>query len=260
MLPAPLGAARRGWRKKAGLTVAQSIEFGESIQPDAAPLAMTRSTSGGTRWPPLGFDERFRRMWNFYLTSCAATFSFRQYRCHADHGDAACVTPWSPLSPPDPAWFQQKLCDPAINAPQSGAFLACMFFPSHIDAGGASNRMPTASRLVGGGGVFRRRLAGGPAGHSRPCPRARPRPSFLLLTIALIGLWQGLVRGGPQCRAPVGRSATDCAPRSRVAFIGLLVFALRTMFIRSANLRYDGFWRGRRGRVGAVSSNTPCNR
>jgi cyclopropane-fatty-acyl-phospholipid synthase len=22
----------------------------------------------------LGFDERFRRMWNFYLTSCAATF------------------------------------------------------------------------------------------------------------------------------------------------------------------------------------------
>ncbi|MEM9793448.1 MAG: class I SAM-dependent methyltransferase, partial [Pseudomonadota bacterium] len=23
---------------------------------------------------PLGFDERFRRMWNFYLTSCAACF------------------------------------------------------------------------------------------------------------------------------------------------------------------------------------------
>ncbi|NBX42701.1 MAG: SAM-dependent methyltransferase, partial [Rhodobacteraceae bacterium] len=25
----------------------------------------------------LGFDDRFRRMWNFYLTSCAATFHFR---------------------------------------------------------------------------------------------------------------------------------------------------------------------------------------
>ena len=22
----------------------------------------------------MGFDDRFRRMWNFYLTSCAATF------------------------------------------------------------------------------------------------------------------------------------------------------------------------------------------
>jgi cyclopropane-fatty-acyl-phospholipid synthase len=24
----------------------------------------------------LGFDDRFRRMWNFYLTACAATFHF----------------------------------------------------------------------------------------------------------------------------------------------------------------------------------------
>jgi cyclopropane-fatty-acyl-phospholipid synthase len=24
----------------------------------------------------MGFDERFRRMWNFYLTSCASTFHY----------------------------------------------------------------------------------------------------------------------------------------------------------------------------------------
>ena len=24
----------------------------------------------------MGFDDRFRRMWNFYLTSCASTFHY----------------------------------------------------------------------------------------------------------------------------------------------------------------------------------------
>jgi cyclopropane-fatty-acyl-phospholipid synthase len=33
----------------------------------------------------MGFDDRFRRMWNFYLTSCAGTF-------HAGNCDVTQIT------------------------------------------------------------------------------------------------------------------------------------------------------------------------
>ena len=71
MLPAP--KVLRAEVEKAGLGVVRSIEFGESY---SQTLRRWHETFNA-RWPEvaaMGFDERFRRMWNFYLTSCAATF------------------------------------------------------------------------------------------------------------------------------------------------------------------------------------------
>ncbi len=71
MLPSPV--VLRQEIEKAGLKVAQSIEFGESY---SQTLRRWHDTFND-RWDQvaaLGFDDRFRRMWNFYLTSCAGTF------------------------------------------------------------------------------------------------------------------------------------------------------------------------------------------
>ncbi|WP_019955089.1 SAM-dependent methyltransferase [Yoonia vestfoldensis] len=71
MLPSPV--VLRQEIEKAGLKVAQSIEFGESY---SQTLRRWHDTFNA-RWDQvaaLGFDDRFRRMWNFYLTSCAGTF------------------------------------------------------------------------------------------------------------------------------------------------------------------------------------------
>jgi cyclopropane-fatty-acyl-phospholipid synthase len=71
MLPSP--TALRSEITRAGLTLAQSVEFGESY---SQTLRRWHDRFNG-RWDEiqaLGFDERFRRMWNLYLTSCAATF------------------------------------------------------------------------------------------------------------------------------------------------------------------------------------------
>jgi cyclopropane-fatty-acyl-phospholipid synthase len=71
MLPSPV--VLRQEVEKAGLKVAKSIEFGESYS-----ITLRRWYDiFNEKWDEvarLGFDERFRRMWNFYLTSCAATF------------------------------------------------------------------------------------------------------------------------------------------------------------------------------------------
>ena len=73
MLPAP--SVLRAEVARAGLEVAGSIEFGESYS-----LTCRRwheaFNGNWDRIAALGFDERFRRMWNFYLTSCASTFHF----------------------------------------------------------------------------------------------------------------------------------------------------------------------------------------
>ena len=74
MLPSPV--VLREEVQKAGLEVAGSIEFGESY---SQTLRRWYDTFNDC-WDEvaaLGFDDRFRRMWNFYLTSCAATFHFR---------------------------------------------------------------------------------------------------------------------------------------------------------------------------------------
>ncbi|MXQ07351.1 methyltransferase domain-containing protein [Alphaproteobacteria bacterium GH1-50] len=71
MLPSP--SVLRSEVEKAGLQVKRSIEFGESY---SQTLRRWHDTFNA-RWSEvslLGFDDRFRRMWNFYLTSCAAGF------------------------------------------------------------------------------------------------------------------------------------------------------------------------------------------
>ncbi|TCS63892.1 cyclopropane-fatty-acyl-phospholipid synthase [Primorskyibacter sedentarius] len=71
MLPSPM--ALRSEVERAGLKIARSVEFGESY---SQTLRRWHDTFNA-RWEEisqLGFDDRFRRMWNFYLTSCAATF------------------------------------------------------------------------------------------------------------------------------------------------------------------------------------------
>tara|TARA_R110002049_G_scaffold23545_7_gene83523 strand:+ start:9411 stop:10634 length:1224 start_codon:yes stop_codon:yes gene_type:complete len=71
MLPSP--EVLRGQVERAGLIVDRSVEFGKSYD-----LTLRRwHETFNDKWDQitaLGFDERFRRMWNFYLTSCAATF------------------------------------------------------------------------------------------------------------------------------------------------------------------------------------------
>ena len=71
MLPSPL--ALRIEIEKVGLKVARSVEFGDSY---SQTLRRWHETFNA-RWDrvaALGFDDRFRRMWNFYLASCAGTF------------------------------------------------------------------------------------------------------------------------------------------------------------------------------------------
>ena len=71
MLPSP--SKLREVATAHGLAVKQSIEFGESYS-----LTLRRWFDDfNAKWEriaDLGFDDRFKRMWNFYLTSCAATF------------------------------------------------------------------------------------------------------------------------------------------------------------------------------------------
>ncbi|WP_299749020.1 cyclopropane-fatty-acyl-phospholipid synthase family protein [uncultured Tateyamaria sp.] len=71
MLPSP--SVLRQQIIKAGLGVETSIEFGQSYN-----ISLRRwHEAFNQRWDQIadmGFDDRFRRMWNFYLTSCAATF------------------------------------------------------------------------------------------------------------------------------------------------------------------------------------------
>ena len=73
MLPSP--AVLRREAQKAGLDSVKSIEFGESYSKTLR-LWHARFNDKWDQVEAMGFDERFRRMWNFYLTSCAATFHY----------------------------------------------------------------------------------------------------------------------------------------------------------------------------------------
>ena len=60
--------------ERAHLRFVRSVEFGESYSQTLRRWHETFNEN----WTAIagqGFDERFRRMWNFYLTSCAATFA-----------------------------------------------------------------------------------------------------------------------------------------------------------------------------------------
>jgi cyclopropane-fatty-acyl-phospholipid synthase len=71
MLPAP--SVLRAEVERAGLRVTGSIEFGTSYS-----LTLRRwHETFNDRWGDvrrLGFDDRFKRMWDFYLASCAGAF------------------------------------------------------------------------------------------------------------------------------------------------------------------------------------------
>ncbi|WOI55087.1 cyclopropane-fatty-acyl-phospholipid synthase family protein [Palleronia sp. LCG004] len=76
MLPSP--TVLRGEIGRAGLEIARSIEFGQSY----SKTLRRWYERFNERWEDaaaMGFDERFHRMWNFYLTACAA--SFRSGNC-----------------------------------------------------------------------------------------------------------------------------------------------------------------------------------
>ena len=71
MLPSP--SVLRREVEKAGLKVLGSIEFGKSY----SQTVRRWHDDFNARWAEvqaMGFDDRFRRMWNFYLTSCAGAF------------------------------------------------------------------------------------------------------------------------------------------------------------------------------------------
>ncbi len=71
MLPSP--GVLRDQIEQAGLHVVRSIEFGDSYDQT---LRRWHAVFNGS-WDQIsemGFDDRFRKMWNFYLTSCAAAF------------------------------------------------------------------------------------------------------------------------------------------------------------------------------------------
>lgn len=71
MLPSP--SVLRKEVHRAGLRVQHSIEFGKSYSQTLRRWFEVFNN----KWDnisAMGFDDRFRRMWNFYLTSCAATF------------------------------------------------------------------------------------------------------------------------------------------------------------------------------------------
>ena len=71
MLPSP--RILRQQVEKAGLSVAHSVEFGESYS-----ITLRRwFETFNEKWDlitQMGFDARFKRMWDFYLTSCAGAF------------------------------------------------------------------------------------------------------------------------------------------------------------------------------------------
>ncbi len=71
MLPSP--SALKAEIARAGLEFTGSIEFGQSY----SQTLRRWHEAFNARWDEvqaMGFDERFRRMWNMYLTSCAGAF------------------------------------------------------------------------------------------------------------------------------------------------------------------------------------------
>jgi cyclopropane-fatty-acyl-phospholipid synthase len=71
MLPSP--SVLKAEVERSGLRIRGSIEFGQSYSDT---LRRWHETFNN-RWDEIaamGFDDRFRRMWNFYLTSCAGAF------------------------------------------------------------------------------------------------------------------------------------------------------------------------------------------
>ncbi|NVO28438.1 class I SAM-dependent methyltransferase [Donghicola sp. C2-DW-16] len=71
MLPSP--RILRQEVQRAGLRVTDHLDFGESYS-QTLRRWYEMFNDNWDRIAPMGFDDRFRRMWNFYLTSCAGAF------------------------------------------------------------------------------------------------------------------------------------------------------------------------------------------
>ncbi len=71
MLPSPGALAAQ--IERAGLTLTGQFAFGESYS-ETLRRWNARFDAAWSEIAPLGFDERFRRMWSLYLASCAASF------------------------------------------------------------------------------------------------------------------------------------------------------------------------------------------
>jgi hypothetical protein len=64
--------------------------------------------------------------------------------------------------------------------------------------------------------------------------------SYFNITIAAIGFWQGWMVMGARAGGGMSLAMSNGLRTSlQIAFFAISLFALRTMFIRSANLRYD---------------------
>ena len=71
MLPSP--SALQAEIARAGLAEAGTLTFGQSYS-ETLRRWLTSFEAAWAEIQPLGFDDRFRRMWRFYLASCAAAF------------------------------------------------------------------------------------------------------------------------------------------------------------------------------------------
>ncbi|MEO0680333.1 MAG: cyclopropane-fatty-acyl-phospholipid synthase family protein, partial [Pseudomonadota bacterium] len=68
MLPSQAALAEQ--TRNAGLRLVDTLEFGSNYS-DTLRRWHARFNDAWDEIAPMGFDDRFRRMWNFYLTSCA---------------------------------------------------------------------------------------------------------------------------------------------------------------------------------------------
>ncbi len=73
MLPSP--SALSSVTGASGLEIVNSIAFGQSYS-ETLRMWFDRFNAKWDDIAQMGFDERFRRMWNFYLTACAANFRY----------------------------------------------------------------------------------------------------------------------------------------------------------------------------------------
>jgi cyclopropane-fatty-acyl-phospholipid synthase len=141
MLPCP--SVLRAEVAKAGLTVAQSVEFGKSY---SQTLRRWHETFNA-RWDEialLGFDDRFQRMWNFYLTSCAATF---------ESGNCD-VTQITVRSQPEPCPPRQAHRRPSVRRARVVRVGSREAAPSRGDAGGPAVAHQRAGRHSWAGGSW----------------------------------------------------------------------------------------------------------
>ncbi len=98
--------------------------------------------------------------------------------------------------------------------------------------------MPTGSKLAGGAIFFA--IAYMAALQAKLTFTEGTQATYFAWVIGGIGLWQGWMvmgnRAGGGMRLAI---ANGTRTSLQIAFFGLLFFALRTMFIRSTDLRYD---------------------